>query len=221
MKKLRKSKLKKHVWGDVEDMKKEAEFLLYRDLARSLAGKFSRQYHKAYVDLVEVAEYALCLELFGRRGFDKKAGTKKSTWLYTVIYFHLTQVCTRGLHPCPRYEGSMQVHIREWVPETPFSCLSTDDQSSIDPEEKSNMVTELLSELSAEARALVQIVLQAPGDLANVITSRDSQRALRMTREAIRVHLIDEFDWTTEMVDRAWAEVEHAMPSQRMVEAMV
>lgn len=192
----------------VSDKRMEKEFKRYQNIARKLASKFSHEYRKPYHQMVEVAEYALALELFGRMLFDKNHGAKKSSWLYTVIFFHLKQVCTRGVHPCPKYPGSMQVRIREWVPEIPFSSLKKEDLESIDPEQKPSMVSKLFSDLGEEARLMVRTVLEAPNELKELITTG---RGVRAAREAVRTYMIDELDWTTDEVDKIWSEIQEGL----------
>lgn len=215
------------------DERYAAEFERYRNLARKIASKFADEYNQPYLKMVEVAEYALAMELFGRRKYDAGHDTKKSTWLYAVVYFHMKQVCTRGLHPCPAYEGMKEkVHVREWWQDVPFSCVrfnrgDAEEREFDPPAEDMPRMRRILQELSEEAQALVGIILEIPGEIAVSLRGKkvngrtqidhfkldDTIRNRKKAEMVIKAYLIDELDWPRAQVDRAWKEVQASLES--------
>ena len=51
-------------------------FLKYQNIARRIASDFATKFNKPYKQMCEAAEYALMLELFGRKKYAEQHGTK-------------------------------------------------------------------------------------------------------------------------------------------------
>ncbi len=183
-------------------------FSKYRNIARRIASNFSKQYPKHdYKKLCEWAEYALQMELWGRKQYRAKFGTKRSTWLYTVIYFHMRQVLSTGVHPCPYYKGFLRVSIREQAQEVPLSWLTKHDKPTIEPIYKTSRIEDLLSDLSSDGQELILTVLKAPAELGRAVSIKTAKPA----RESIVAYMIDQLDWSRERVAKAWIEVQECL----------
>ncbi len=183
-------------------------FEKYRNIARRIASNFHKQYPKySYKKLCEWGEYALAMELWGRKQYRAKFGAKRSTWLYTVIYFHIKQVLSTGVHPCPYYKGFLRVTVRERAKEVPLSTLKRDDKPTVEPVFKLSRIESILAELSEDAQSLMLTVLKAPAELNKIVSIKNAKPA----REYVAAYMIDELDWTRDRVSRAWSEVQECL----------
>lgn len=65
----------------------------------------------------------------------------------------------------------------------------------------------ILRELSDEARALVRVVLETPGELAGALTVKAPRRSANLIRD----YLAKEMGWSEEQIDRVWGELKESM----------
>jgi hypothetical protein len=161
----------------------ERMFLQYRPMARHIAGRFARRKDLPFEEMVDEAESGLGfrLAMYGDE-YLTSPSCSESSFCYRSIYWMLQQ--------SRRYEH----HI-------PFSTVQ--EEVKEEWEHKPGWLTTFLRGLGDEARELVNIVIQAPQEIAADVTTATRARG----RHAIRNYLRDVMGWPEEKIDRAWAEV--------------
>ena len=192
-------------------------------VARDVASHVSKRFDRVYEDMLDIAVFALVVELFDRRGYDPTKHTKLSSWLWRVVYYYLLEVCTRGKHP--RQDDIREQPLRETTftdrqrskdtldinlgenPNSAFARIYGDDPT--DPEDRHHWLDNLLQEISEEARALVHTIVEAPAEIAHeFLDHRRGRPNTNRQREAVHAYLVNELDWSHAKFFRAWREVE-------------
>lgn len=166
----------------------EALFTKYEKLALSAASAVSRRTGVNYSELRDESLSILGGIVFERwDNFDVEKSCA-STWIYTKVYRYLqNHVVRRGTRG--RREGQI--------------C-----EESTAAVVKKSRIESLLAEVGDEGWALLKILFEAPGDLAQSLTPSAPARSLT----AIRRYL-SEGRWKQETIDRAFSQVEHCLAS--------
>ena len=202
---------------------KEIAFEEYRWVARDVASHMSKTFDRDYYEMLDIAEFALVMELYDRDGYDPTKNTTLSGWLWKVVSYYLLEVCTRGKHP--RQAGIREADMRQStftdlertrdtldidLGNTPAGAFSRLCRSSpTDPEDRPHWLDDLMSEISEEAQALVHTIVEAPTEIAHeFLDGRRGRPNVSRQREAIHAYLVNELDWTHQQFFRAWREVE-------------
>ncbi len=108
---------------------------------------------------------------------------KITTWLYQAAYYQMLSFCT-----------SPSAH----------RDIPTDDEDPIfERAEEESWLCSFLRELSEDAEFLVGAVLEAPGELKNIV--RES--APKSTQKRLRRYMQSEMQWDVERIERTWEEV--------------
>ena len=169
----------------------EVLFIKYEKLALSAASAVSRRTGVPYSELEDEARSllgGLVFEEWDRFDAEKACA---STWIYTKVYRYLQNYVSRG-RPVWRAKGKRV------------------DVDKVEVEVKSSKVDSILSEVGDEGWALLKIIIEAPGELANSLTPTAPAR----TVTTIRRYLSDGH-WKTETIDRAFSQVEHCLGRKR------
>lgn len=164
----------------------------YRRLAYSLASKMAQKFNRPYRELLEESLHALAFAVcaYWTTGVQvlptsklDKTKCQAVTWLYQCIYWHLMDYCMK---PAKRRELPLQ--------------------EAKDKAKQVTWLTALRAELGEEGRALLGIVLEAPGALAHELSPRAPQRS----RKALQAYLT-QVGWDTLRIERAWTQMEYCL----------
>lgn len=158
-------------------------FIKYKKLAYKVAHAFATKYERPYWEMVDEALHALALEICNRWHVYDPKKSKPSTWLYQAIYWHLLTYCTnpKKARERPLEEVMGHAHRSSWL-------------------------DNLLRELGEEGRALLSIILEAPGELEETLSYRAPVRSRRAVRE-----YLEEQEWSEDEIEYAWTEVAAAL----------
>lgn len=155
----------------------------FEEMIYKMAWNFSRRFQEDLDELV-------ALGYFGIACFAKEYDPKKSclsTHIYRIAWHRMSNHCRnkdRVHHTLIDFQDE----------ERPFDV----------PAKAEFWLTRLCSEISDEAKALIQIVLEAPEELGDTLRTS----APLTSAKALRAYMIDALDWTPEKVDTVWREVE-------------
>lgn len=191
---------------------KHHEFETYQWVARDVASRLSKRFDRPYEELLDVAEFALIIELYHRRKFQEQKGTKLSSWLWRVVYFYLLEVITRGKHP--RQDDLSETPATE-IPLTNYQSnkggeVETNEESheELEPVFRPHWLDNLLQELSEEGRVLVRTIVEAPEEIAHEFMPHRGRPSTKRQMTAVRSYLVDRLDWDWRTFHRAYREVE-------------
>lgn len=157
----------------------------YEKLGWKMAKRFSERYG---VDIEELMS-AIYLELLVRQQTcrDEHDANK---WAFQTIYY----ACLDHCHKESKFHQRFSPITQE-----------TDGEEVMDTRpQPRDWKADLLRELSEEGRCLVQVVIEAPEEIADELTVSTRGRA----RRAVQRYLIDELDWNAKQVQQVWAEVQ-------------
>ena len=86
----------------------------------------------------------------------------------------------------------------------PIGNIPTDDEDPIfERAEEESWLCSFLRELSEDAEFLVGAVLEAPGELKNIV----KESAPKSTQKRLRRYMQSEMQWDVERIERTWEEV--------------
>lgn len=183
-----------------------ALFRQHRQMVFRIALKFSEKFGVSLDDLLYEGTWALEHEVCERWGRFDPAKASATTWCYHAIYWHLMRHCTS--------------HMRQKGKESVFSAFDPEDgDDSWEPVSRVGFVERLLREVGEEGRALVRVILEAPGELADAFSPRmvsESHKRrvwvtnIRRSRRVLRSHLRG-MGWSGDEIQRAWNQVESVM----------
>lgn len=193
-----------------------ALFRQHRQMVFRIALKFSEKWGVSLDDLLYEGTWALEHEVCERWGRFDPSKASATTWCYHAIYWHLMRHCTS--------------HIKQKARETPLSAFDADNDeprggchahegNTWEPVSRVGFVERLLREVGEEGRALVRVILEAPGELADAfsprIVSESHKRRvwvtnIRRSRKVLRSHLRG-MGWSGDEIRRAWNQVESVM----------
>lgn len=176
--------------------KRDRLFYKYEKMGYKVAKRFSDRFGVPYQPLADESLFILVRYVAEEWDFDfKNHKGSESTWMYQVFYWQLMNVI---LGKSKDFKTNKN--------EVPFSTLAPDGRIK-EPPAREDWLGKLFAEISEEARALVNTVIDAPAEIADVMVPRTCGRA----REAVRQYLIDEKDWSNHRLDKAWAEVQSCL----------
>jgi len=179
-------------WDEPSEEDMTILFRRYQRVAMKLAGQFSGKWGRSQSEMVEKAIDALA-DVVVENSYLPSIGTKPVTWFYSKIYWSLHDYCWK----------------KAQSPEVPL-------RDGFDQEEEAGWLSVLLKELSEEGKALVNIVCEAPGELAHVlwflpkkgsVVGPKPMWAPKKQRRKLKQYLRDN-RWSEEKIERAWEEVQ-------------
>lgn len=160
----------------------------YQRMAWKIAHKIHRRFrHYSREELLLEAEDAIILA--GARGDYDPAKGAESTWMYNSIYWHMMDYVKAGRK------------VRE--------VCETDHGSIPDRPSRTSRLGNILRDLGAEARELIDTIIMAPADIAEDVSTATKSRG----REAVRNYLM-EHGWSSQKLNRAWAEAREAVTTE-------
>lgn len=173
-------------------------FRRYRKLAFKVASNFAERFRRPYHEMVDEALFGMAMEICNRWDKFDPERASHSTWLYQACYWHLMNHCL--------YEVGLDSK------RPPRASLD----AALEVEAPPRYWAEALwQELGEEGRALLLIVLDCPGDLARVLTTRrvlergaKDPAVIEDSRNKLIEFLITELGWDDATVERAWEQVE-------------
>ena len=152
----------------------------HQKMILSIAHKVQKRYPaESYDELVSEGYWGVvkCIPKYD----PEKA--KITTWLYQAAYYQMLSFCT-----------SPSAH----------RDIPTDDEDPIfERAEEESWLCSFLRELSEDAEFLVGAVLEAPGELKNIV--RES--APKASRTFLRRYMRRELQWDAERIEKTWEEV--------------
>lgn len=152
----------------------------HQKMILSIAHKVQKRYpSESYDELVSEGYWGVvkCIPKYD----PEKA--KITTWLYQAAYYQMLSFCT-----------SPSAH----------RDIPTDDKDPIfERAEEESWLCSFLRELSEDAEFLVGAVLEAPGELKNIV--RES--APKASRKFLRRYMRRELQWDAERIEKTWEEV--------------
>lgn len=183
-----------------------ALFRQHRQMVFRIALRFSEKFGVSLDDLLYEGTWALEHEVCERWGRFDPEKASATTWCYHAIYWHLMRHCTS--------------HMKTKGRESVFSAFDPEDgDDSWEPTARVGFVERLLREVGEEGRALVRVILEAPGELADAFSPRmvsESHKRrvwvtnIRRSRKVLRSHLRG-MGWSGDEIRRAWNQVESVM----------
>lgn len=164
----------------------------YTPLAYRHAAKFAATYKIPFNDVADeaISGLGLIAMAWNESGDPSCSPDGRTTWVYQKLYWHLLTFCTRKQ---PR--------------ERCFTSVTKDEDVQIDAPAKTGWFEGLLHTLGDDARDIVEIIVNAPAELAEEIRPRKPAK----TAKAIQNYVERYFDWEPTRVMNAWAEVEAAL----------
>jgi len=152
----------------------------HQKMILSIAHKVQKRYPaESYDELVSEGYWGVvkCIPKYD----PEKA--KITTWLYQAAYYQMLSFCT-----------SPSAH----------RDIPTDDEDPIfERAEEESWLNGFLRRLSEDAEFLVGAVLEAPGELKNIV--RES--APKASRTFLRRYMRRELQWDAERIEKTWEEV--------------
>lgn len=154
--------------------RRAAYFERYDRIVKSLAGHYSEMYRRPRQEFLDEGRSHLAWILcnsFGLEGvekewtFDESRGGSISTWIYGSIYWHLRCYADARVARWKKEKGSLE---------------SSEVRSKV---ARVGWVERLLSSVGTEGRALLQIVLEAPGELGDVLWRRADRTVVHEGRK--------------------------------------
>lgn len=155
----------------------------YQKMVYKIAHSLSRQHGEDFDELVSEGYFAI-IKAYPQYN-PKKA--KLSTWLYTCIWNAMKTYCIN-----PKVHRHVPVDFED--PESGFSELPC----------KESWLSRVFREIGEEARAMIEIALEAPEELADEIRTS----APVSSGKALRAYMIDVMDWTPKKVEKIWREIQ-------------
>lgn len=163
------------------------KFEKYRRMACSIAIGIAAKHNLSPDELVDEALSILGLALTDHWVCYADAG--ESTWVYKNVYWPLLTYATRTRHKS-----------------IPFSSFETDDET-FDAPSKPTPIQNLIRHLGDEAKVMVDVIVNAPIEIAEDVTSISRRRA----RKAIVNYLASTEGWHGFQIRAAWDEVKAAL----------
>jgi hypothetical protein len=155
----------------------ERRYEQYHRMAWKLAHKIHRRFrHYSREELLTEAESAIILA----KGYDPNKGAE-STWMHNTIYWHLLDYVKAG----------RQVRM----------VCETDYGETPNLPARPNRLMNILQDLGQEARELIEVIITAPADIADDVSTATKGRG----RIAVREYLLKQ-GWSPQKLNRAWAE---------------
>lgn len=210
----------------IQQQNPQHEYASYQWVARDVAARLAKRFDRSYEELLDVAEFALVVELYQRQQFKSGKGTKLSSWLWRVVYYYLLEVVVRGKHPrqndlaernrreileCDRTQSRAAVDVQTdgmgTDAATSYSRLM-EDSTGEGPADRHHWLDNLLRELSEEGRVLVQTIVEAPEEIAHEFMPHRGRPSTKRQMMAVRSYLVDRLDWDWRTFHRAYREVE-------------
>lgn len=153
---------------------------MHQKMILAIAHKIHKRYPaESYDELVSEGYWGI---VKGIPKYDPEKSTI-TTWLYQAAYYQMLSFCTNP------------VTHRD---------IPTDDEDPIfERAEEESWLGSFLRELSEDAEFLVGAVLEAPGELKNIV--RES--APKSTQKRLRRYMQSEMQWDVERIERTWEEV--------------
>ena len=161
------------------------KYMKYEYMACRIAIGLAGRHGVPVAELCDEARSILGLALANNWTHDPRMSGEQ-TWVYQNVYWPLLTYCTRG---------------------RPRMSSTEDIPAAAEPAAPPARLANLLRDLSDEARALVECIINAPGDLIEDITRANRRRAKAVVTEHLaRAHGLFPFE-----IDAAWREVEAAL----------
>ena len=180
--------LNEQPFTEEEKAKVEELYLQYVNLARYLAKKISTQYGKSYNDVKNVAETRLAYELCERRDWYDEEQSKRSTWLYSCIYWTLKSYC-----------GNNDLCVLENVDNEEFEK----DPVQMLPDVRGSLKT-LASDLTQDAQLVIDTIIDTPSEIVEDLKPGTKGRA----KAGLRWYLENRCNWSKDKIADVWCEVE-------------
>lgn len=165
-----------------DDIRAERLFVKYEKLALSAARAIAAKYGRSYSELADESLSILARLVVEKWDSFDPSKASACTWIYQKVYFNLANHCV-ALSKHFNREG------------TPIDAEP--------PHRGRTRLEALFAEIGEEGRALLNIIVNAPGDLAYSLSPNAPVRSVN----AIRRHLRDE-GWDDETTERAWTQLE-------------
>jgi len=186
--------------------RQEELFQTYRHVAKQVAMYHSRRFHRPIEETLDHAEFAMALLVCNERGYDPARGPMEA-WLRFKITMHLKDVYTRGTHPhCGNVREAAYSPERVDTDLLEMADGTTELIPPLRRKPNTGWITRLLAEVSEEASALLEIILDAPQDLMTELCSPHCPQPRR--KQNLIEYLINVLDWSEARVTKAVAEVE-------------
>jgi len=184
------------------DARKADLYRTHLPLAADIAWKFTRRFGWSFYDMQMESESLLALIC---SGWDqpvscfeyepgRTGGRSPTAWIYFHLYTEMMTICTRRT----------KRHATE------FSVLTgSDEDAKLHLADKGpGWLARLMSDLSDDARELVQVFISAPDEIANILKE---SRKVGKRRRKVLVEYLDQLtalpDWDEQRLTRAWQEV--------------
>lgn len=187
---------------------KEKAFNENRYIAKQVAVYYTRRYHRPFHETLDHAEFALALLVCDAAGAHKPELGTVEAWLRFKIGMHLKDVYLRGYHP--HCADVLEPRKQKEMAHSPLLAAldeATELRKAGPPKPNTSWINRLLTEVGEEASALIEIILDAPHDLLNEISSREG-RSKEYKRQSLISYLVDILDWSEWEVRQAMVEVE-------------
>ncbi len=176
---------------DEEKERVEELYLQYVNLARYIAKKISEQYGKSYNEIKNIAETRLAYELCERRDCYDEEQSKRSTWLYSCIYWTLKTYCGKSVK---------DLYVLENINDEEFEK----DPIRLVPDIRETF-TDLASDLTRDAQTVINIVIDTPAEIVEDLKPGSKGRA----KAGVRWYLEQHRHWNKDRINRVWSEVEN------------
>lgn len=152
----------------------------HQKMILSIAHKVQKRYPaESYDELVSEGYWGI---VKGIPKYDPEKSTI-TTWLYQVAYYQMLSFCTN--------------------PVTHRDVPTPEEDSVFERIEEESWLNGFLRRLSEDAEFLVGAVLEAPGELKNIV----KESAPKSTQKRLRRYMQSEMQWDVERIERTWEEV--------------
>ena len=153
---------------------------MHQKMILAIAHKIHKRYPaESYDELVSEGYWGI---VKGIPKYDPEKSTI-TTWLYQAAYYQMLSFCTN--------------------PVTHRNIPTDDEDPIFERTEEESWLGSFLRELSEDAEFLVGAVLEAPGELKNIV--RES--APKSTQKRLRRYMRRELQWDVERIEKTWEEV--------------
>jgi RNA polymerase sigma factor (sigma-70 family) len=153
---------------------------MHQKMILAIAHRIHKRYPaESYDELVSEGYWGI---VKGIPKYDSEKSTI-TTWLYQAAYYQMLSFCTN--------------------PVTHRDVPTPEEDSVFERAEEESWLGSFLRELSEDAEFLVGAVLEAPGELKNIV--RES--APKSTQKRLRRYMQSEMQWDVERIERTWEEV--------------
>lgn len=176
-------------------------FTLYQPLIEKSARIYASKFHTPIENARSNAQFGMAMILLKPTEYDPTKGTLEK-WISVQLNYYMKEVYLRGNHV-----GSPSIKESNHYSNEITNCeLDTSDCRRI----QTGWLNSIMHEFSDEALAVIDIICEAPTELANTISAKPRRTQVNKQHN-LMAYLIDTVDWPLHKVEAAFKELKQCL----------